>query len=297
MTMRALVTGHKGFLGRHFAAELARRGYGVTGLDILDGPSGDCRTLFASPGTRDRFDLVVHCAAVVGGRARIDGSPLSTAVNLELDSAMFRWASLVHPGRVLYLSSSAAYPVEMQCNLMSMPLLRENWLNPAEGTSGTPDRVYGWSKVVGEVLAGELRLHGVPVTVVRPFSGYGADQNDCYPFPAFTARARKRADPFTVWGDGSQVRDFIHVDDVVAGALAVAEDGTDQPVNLCTGTGTSFDQLAGMVTGAAGYLPELRHLDDAPTGVRHRVGDPGRMLRYYTPKVSLEDGIRRALTE
>src|SRR6266545_4704704 len=57
-------------------------------------------------------------------------------------------------------------------------------------------------------------------------------------------QARRRADPFEIWGDGKQVRDWIHVDDLVAGALAVARAGTDEPVSLCTGTGTSMLQLA-----------------------------------------------------
>jgi nucleoside-diphosphate-sugar epimerase len=160
-----------------------------------------------------------------------------------------------------------------------------------------PDQVYGWSKLVGEVLAAKLRETGVPVTVVRPFSGYGTDQDPTYPFPAFIARAKAREDPFTVWGDGHQTRDFIHVDDVVNGTLAAVDQGVDGPLNLCTGRPVSFGVLAMEVCRQAGYLPDFHYATDQPTGVRYRVGDPTRMLEVYQPKVTLEEGIRRALEE
>jgi nucleoside-diphosphate-sugar epimerase len=293
--MRALITGDRGFLGKHFTAELRARGYDVVGCDVKVTRSQDCRRLFAEDvrlRTMPHWDLVVHCAAVVGGRATIDGDPLATAESLSIDAEMFRWAAVVRPGRVLYFSSSAAYPVHLQ-------RVRGIRLHEADvwGDDGLidPDQVYGWSKVTGELLAGRLREAGGPVTVVRPFSGYGGDQDDTYPFRAILERVRRREDPLTVWGSGEQVRDWIHVDDVVAGALAVAESGTTDPVNLCTGRATSFLELAGTMATVAGYRPWVQPLEDKPAGVAYRVGDPTRMLLYYEPKVSLEDGIRRAL--
>ena len=133
------------------------------------------------------------------------------------------------------------------------------------------------------------------MTVLRPFSGYGSDQDETYPFPAFIRRARERQDPFEIWGDGSSTRDWIHIDDLVGATLAAVERDVAGPVNLGTGKATSFDELAGLVTAAAGYQPELKHLPNAPQGVHHRVCDPSRMLDFYTPTVTLEEGIRRAL--
>jgi nucleoside-diphosphate-sugar epimerase len=318
--MRALITGDRGFLGRHFSAELKARGYDVVGCDVKVTRSQDCRRLFAEDvrlRTMPHWDLVVHCAAVVGGRATIDGDPLATAESLSIDAEMFRWAAVARPGRVLYFSSSAAYPVDLQYGpspqqkkwlatgqrhapKLETFRLHENtiWDDCECSTSrrlDVPDQVYGWSKVTGELLAGRLREARVPVTVVRPFSGYGEDQDDTYPFRAILERVRRREDPLTVWGSGEQVRDWIHVDDVVAGALAVAESGTTDPVNLCTGRATSFLELAGTMATVAGYRPWVQPLEDKPAGVAYRVGDPTRMLLYYEPKVSLEDGIRRAL--
>lgn len=303
--MRALITGDRGFLGRHFSAELRRRGYDVTGLDTKASPAQDCRAFFRRQITYRNaphltFDLVVHCAAVVGGRATIDGDPLATAESLSIDAEMFRWAAAVRPGRVLYFSSSAAYPVAYQGADMEPYALRETdvWFDsdvPNGRALLEPDQVYGWSKVTGELLASRLRATGVPVTVVRPFSGYGEDQDDTYPFRALLERVRRREDPVVVWGSGRQVRDWIHVDDLVAGALAVAEAGTEEPVNLCTGRATSFMDLASLMARASGYSPAFQPLPDKPAGVAYRVGDPARMHRYYRPRVRLEDGILRAL--
>lgn len=307
--MRALITGDRGFLGRHFTAELKARGWDVTGMDVKVTPTQDCRNYFRTylsrgPEYREinsgHWDLVVHCAAVVGGRETIERDPLATAESLSIDAEMFRWAAVARPGRVLYISSSAAYPVELQRMGMGEIRLRETYLEFRPGTTvqnliSMPDEVYGWSKVTGELLADRLRRTGVPVTVVRPFSGYGGDQDPSYPFRAITDRARRREDPLTVWC-GACVRDWIHVDDVVRGALAVADSGTEQPVNLCTGRPTPFTLLARMIAREAGYEPAI-HIDpSAPRGVAYRVGDPTRMHLFYNPVISLEEGIRRALT-
>lgn len=292
---RALITGDEGFLGRHFRAELEARGWLIDGLDPKrGGAEEDCRYYF-SQNPADRYDLVVHAAAVIGGREVIDGDPLATAVNLELDAAMFRWAAKAKPGWVLYFSSSAVYPVSLQGGA-SESVLTEDCQDPAH-IVGTPDQVYGWSKLVGEALADKLRAEGVGVTVVRPFSGYGSDQDPSYPFPAFLLRALHREDPFDVWGDGEQVRDFIHVDDVVVGALALVEQSVPGPVNLSMGVGTSFNDLAQLVCRLEGYDPEIRNLKAKPEGVRYRVGDPTQLHRFYTPQVPLRAGVIRGLGE
>lgn len=293
---RALVTGHQGFLGRHFFWELKARGYTVEGYDSAVTRAQDCRDLFrlerqhpTLTEANGRWDLVVHCAAVVGGRETIENDPLATAESLSIDAEMFRWAAAVKPKRVIYFSSSAAYPVSLQ-RAGATYALREGDIGPG---LIDPDEVYGWSKVTGERLAFELRRSGVPVTVVRPFSGYGADQSADYPFRAILERVRRREDPLDVWSDA--VRDFIHVDDVVRGALAVADSGTEEPVNLCTGLPTSFTALARLMADTAGYSPEIRVLSDKPAGVAYRVGDPERMLGYYMPQVLLPEGVSRAL--
>lgn len=290
--MRALVTGSAGFVGRHTVAELVRRGYDVIGVDLKFGQ--DAHDIFREGMLH--YDLVVHAAASAPHRAAIDTEPQHMARNLALDAMLFDWAVRTGQGRVIYLSSSAAYPIDLQDDHATAVDLTEadiRW--DGRRNVGNPDAVYGWTKLTGERLAAEARKAGLPVTVVRPFSGYGEDQADLFPFRAIIERARRREDPFVIWGDGNQVRDWIHIDDVVAGMLAVAESGMEEPVNLCTGIGWSMAELAHMACNVVGYLPKFEYLTDKPAGVAYRVGDPTRFFRIYRPRVSLDQGVARAL--
>lgn len=283
--MKALISGSAGFVGRHMYRELAARGWTIHGADIRSGR--DAHSVFRFD--RTVFDLVVHAAATAPHRAAIDSQPMNLALDLALDAAMFEWAVRTKQRRILYLSSSAVYSTDLQDG---NPPVR---LAEADAAHIRPDANYGWTKLTGERMADAARASGVPVTVVRPFSGFGEDQGVDWPFGAFIARTRAREDPFTIWGDGEQVRDWIHIEDVIGGALAAVENDVQGPVNLCTGRGTSFNELADMVRSQSGYKPDLKHVLDAPQGVAYRVGDPTKLNAFYTPRVTLEDGIARAL--
>jgi nucleoside-diphosphate-sugar epimerase len=295
--VKILVSGSAGFLGRHFAAAFEARGDDVTGVDIRDGL--DALDVFRY--NRSRFDVVVHCAAVAPHRSAIDGRALAVgAGGLELDTAMFRWAARTRPGRVVYFSSSAAYPTALQYRSVFNQddpghLLHESDIDLSRSKVGNPDAIYGWVKLTGERMAEAYRAQGGAVTVVRPFSGYGEDQSSNFPFGAFRDRARRRENPFTVWGDGSQVRDWVHVDDVVGAVLAAVDADVDGPLNIGTGVGTSMAELAAMFAAEAGYDPHFEYHPEKPAGVAYRVGDPTLLHEVYTPRVSLAEGVRRAL--
>lgn len=287
----ALVTGSAGFVGRHMSAALQADGWEVTGVDLAHGSGVDCREVFAS---YDRFDLIVHCAAVVGGRAVIEGQPLATSVNLALDAEMFRYAVRTETDRVVYFSSSAVYPVELQSRWVRPPrALRESDVNLDE--IALPDAIYGWAKLTGEMLAGIAREHGVSVSVLRPFSGYGEDQSMAYPFPSFVDRAARGIDPFDIWGDGQQVRDWVHVSDIVATALAMLAEGHPGPLNVGWGVPVSFIELAARMCARAGYSPKLHTRPELPAGVAYRVADVTELNRLRPPEITLDEGIRRAL--
>ncbi|MCI3246290.1 NAD-dependent epimerase/dehydratase family protein [Streptomyces spinosisporus] len=288
--MHVLLTGHRGFVGRHLHAAMHERGWDVTGIDLVDGV--DALDFFRSETIG--FDLAVHCAAIVGGRASIDESPLGVATNLALDAWYMRWLVKARVPRAVYFSSSAAYPVHLQAKGWPFTRLHESHIDVDEPER--PDATYGWAKLSGELLASYAEAEGCRILIPRPFSGYGEDQDEAYPFPAFAARARRREDPFTVWGDGTSCRDWVHIDDVVGATLALLDTDVTGPVNIGTGRATSFDELAGLMTAAAGYEAELRYEPGAPQGVHTRVCDPSRMLGFYEPKVSLEEGVRRAVS-
>jgi nucleoside-diphosphate-sugar epimerase len=296
----ALVTGSAGFVGRHMMAELHARGWGVLPCDTTNAvapgsPAAqwhDALNLFRT--LTKPFDLVVHCAARAPHRAAIDGQPMNLAYNLQLDAAMFEWAVRTRQRRVLYLSSSAVYPVLLQDGDPPRPL-HESATDLAHGI--LPDAAYGWTKLTGEKMAAAAAAEGLAVHVVRPFSGYGEDQGEDWPFGAFVARARRREDPFVIWGSGSQTRDWIHIDDVVAGALAVVDADICAPVNLCTGRGVSMRDLVELIVRETGYRPRIVTDPDKPEGVAYRVGDPAELHYFYRPKVSLEEGVARAVRQ
>jgi nucleoside-diphosphate-sugar epimerase len=288
--MKILITGSDGFIGRHFRKALE----GQHDLVLIDKATNYTAQYYFNHIMSDYpFDLVIHCAAMVGGRAKIDGDPLAIAENLAIDSDMFRWVIRRKIPRVVYFSSSAAYPVALQTRDLEINL-REDDLWVGE-TIGTPDQTYGWAKLTGEILAKHAEASGSRVHIFRPFSGYGEDQDLDYPFPSFIQRAKERRDPFEIWGDGWQTRDFIHVDDIVGAVLKAVEEDVEGPINLGWGRSTSFNELAELVTSAAGYEPDLLHLTGKPVGCFHRVCDPAKMLSFYQPQVTLEEGIQRAL--
>lgn len=284
--MKILITGDAGFVGRYFRKALD--GHDIVGVDIKNGL--DARKFFAEDNTH--FNLVIHLAAVVGGRATIEGAPLSVAVDLAIDSELFQWALRTKPDKIIYYSSSAAYPIEYQ-ELQDKRALSEDDIDLANTKS--PDFTYGWAKLTGEILADYARKEGLNVYVFRPFSGYGEDQSLDYPFPSFIKRGVEKADPFIIWGTGNQTRDFIHMEDVVAATLEAVKQNIEGPVNLGLGRPTSFNELAEMVAQECGYFPVFERKLGAPEGVQYRVCNPEKMLSFYTPNICLEEGISRAV--
>jgi nucleoside-diphosphate-sugar epimerase len=281
-----LITGDAGFVGRAFHRNLAGQGHTILGIDITNGV--DARDFFRTNDTK--FDLVIHLAAVVGGRATIEGEPLSLAVDLSIDAEMFGWALRTRPAKIVYFSSSAAYPTKLQ-SLRQKYRLTESDIDLDDISN--PDLTYGWAKLTGEMLANHARNQGLDVYVFRPFSGYGFDQDLSYPFPSFIERGKRKANPFQIWGDGNQVRDFIHIDDIVEAIFAAIDAGV-HTVNLATGRATSFNELARLVAEIGGFETEFEHILEAPRGVSYRVGDPTLMNTFYRHRISLEEGIERA---
>lgn len=284
--MKILITGHRGFVGSYFMEKYAE--HEITGVDILEGI--DARDFFRK--NEEYYDLVIHLAAVVGGRATIEGSPLSVAVDLSIDSEFFQWALKNKPERIIYFSSSAAYPIKYQFRNSKIKL-KESMIDL--DNINNPDLTYGWSKLTGEYLAKFVEDSGIKVNIFRPFSGYGTDQDLSYPFPSFIKRGLTKSDPFQIWGDGEQVRDFIHIRDIVDAVDKAIKEDIKGPVNLGCGRETSFNELAQMVFNIVGYHPQIKHIPSAPTGVMYRVADTEKMFQFYTPKITLEQGIEMAL--
>jgi UDP-glucose 4-epimerase len=242
----------------------------------------------------EKFSDVFHFAAIVGGRAVIDGDPMMVALDLAIDAEFFYWICRYMPERVLYPSSSAAYPVNLQTESGAIAL-KESDID--FNNMGQPDMTYGWAKLTGEYLAHiAAKYYGVKVTCIRPFSGYGEDQDLSYPIPAIAQRAARREDPFEVWGTGRQGRDFVHIDDVMDCILLAMDhihDGT--AINIGMGRLTSFLEIIEVLTRIAGYTPQIKALTDKPVGVHSRYCnmDYVRARLGWEAKITLEEGMQR----
>ena len=319
---KILITGGAGFVGRRFCRRFLNMGDEVHCVDPVARDTGgidpeagwplfsprdydnfryhrlDCRDYFrAHPG--ESFDIVLHLAAMVGGRAMIENRPLAVADDLSIDAEYWQWAERARPARTVCFSSSAAYPITHQRE-EGYRLLSEDMIR-FDDAIGMPDMSYGWAKLTCEYLA---RLahdkHGLVSVCYRPFSGYGEDQDLTYPFPSIIRRAIEHAGSptLTVWGTGDQMRDFIHIEDCVDGVLATmnAIDNGDA-LNLSTGIFTSFKEFAKLAAEAVGYSPEVRGMSDKPSGVFARAGDTAKQRAYgFTAETPFPAGIRQAIS-
>ena len=240
------------------------------------------------------FDDVFHFAAIVGGRAKIDGDPMMVALDLSIDAEFFYWVCRTKPARVLYPSSSAAYPVNLQSESHAIALSESDidFQN-----MGEPDMTYGWSKLTGEYLAMiAAKYYDISVTCIRPFSGYGEDQDLTYPIPAIAQRAARKENPFEVWGSGKQGRDFVHIDDVLDCTLLAMDHIKDgRAINIGQGQLTSFLDIIEIFTDFAGYKPTIKPLLDKPVGVHSRYCNMDWVKENlgWEPKISIREGMRR----
>ncbi len=243
----------------------------------------------------EKFSDVFHFAAIVGGRMKIDGDPMMVGLDLSIDSEFFYWITRHKPERVLYPSSSAAYPTSLQ-TVEGAVQLKESDIDFNKNL-GTPDMTYGWTKLTGEFLAQIAAKHyGVSIVCIRPFSGYGEDQELDYPVPAIAMRAAKKEDPFEVWGSGKQGRDFVHIDDIIDLIQILMDNVSDgSAYNIGSGKLTSFLELIDLFTSFAGYKPAIKPLLDKPVGVHSRYCDMSLVREKFgwMPRISLEEGMRR----
>lgn len=322
--MRILITGGCGFVGRRFVRRLSTEHEVIVVDDMSSGvalenwffpiTNKNCKWHYQD--VRDflrghkcsTFDLVIHCAATVGGRRLIDGEPLQVATNLSIDSELFYWATHERNyfglwdtprkmPKLIYFSSSAIYPAELQTRAKHCKLA-ETLVDLRQPKFSLPEATYGFSKFCGEYLARcAAERHGLDVAVYRPFGGYGEDQSKDYPFPSIIQRILNNENPVVVWGSGDQQRDFIYIEDVVDAVLATYQKlGAADPLNLGTGLGYSFLTLAELAANELKYNGEITNDATKAEGVFYRVADTAKLSQWYTPTTTLIDGIRMVAT-
>lgn len=159
----------------------------------------------------------------------------------------------------------------------------------------------GWAKRMGELQVEAYRIeHNWENTaIVRPSNVYGPYDNFEPASALFMAskirQFAEKENPIVVWGDGSQIRDFIHAEDVARGMLLAAEKGAG-PLNLCSGRPTTIKEVVEILAKNAGYKPEIIFDTNKPAGDSRRLLDVSRLKELgFEPKISLREGIKETI--
>jgi len=298
-----LITGGCGFVGRHLVNYLSfQNKYNITVVDNLSSKGSylgnnkdvnyivrDCRDFFKE--NKTRFDIVFHLAATVEGRESIENEMFKVGENLDLDMKFFDWCRITNPHKIVYFSSSAAYPINLQTENNKIKL-SEDMIDFENFNIGVPDMTYGWAKLTGEFLAHLSRQkYNLDIKCFRPFSGYGKDQDLTYPFPSILKRVINKESPLTLWSNS--VRDFVHIDDVISYVMKMLYTPHKHTYNIGTGVETSFKELAEKMWQVVYNepLPEIKILDDKPKGVYYRVSEKSSCSDFR----SIEQGIQESI--
>jgi nucleoside-diphosphate-sugar epimerase len=308
-----LVTGGASFIGSHISDALVSHGARVRVVDNLS--SGRLENIerhikrreiefihddLLAPGVADRvvkgMELVIHLAADHGGRGYLDLHQAACSTNLALDGGMFRACYKADVDKVVYASSGCVYPNSLQTNPSEAIYLSEELVMPPYDA----DNMYGWAKLMGEMT---LRAYhnewGMNSVSLRYFTAYGPREHENHAVVAMIARSFIDQDPFIVWGDGEQIRNWTHVSDIVEGTLLAAEkidDGT--AINLGTMERTRVIDAVREVRRYTGkeHL-EIQLHPEMPTGPLNRVADNSlaRKLLGWQPKVPFRDGLQSTI--
>jgi len=307
-----LVTGGASFIGSHLCEELVSRGAKVRVAD--DFSSGTRENLSnikseveilegnlkrwenADKATKD-IEVVFHLAADHGGRGYISSHPASCATNMALQNIVFENAVKNGVERITFASSACVYPTDIQ---EGKKRLSEDLVSFDERGGAFSDEEYGWAKLMGEMsLRAFHKQYGVKASSVRIFTAYGPRENETHAIIALIAKAFIKQDPFEIWGDGEQTRNFTYVDDIVTALVSASENITDGgAVNAGIPDFISLNESAEAVFDLMGWRPKkIRYLKDKPVGVRHRAADITRAkeLIGWEPKYSLREGLERTI--
>ncbi|MFC6081626.1 NAD-dependent epimerase/dehydratase family protein [Sphaerisporangium aureirubrum] len=302
--MRVLVTGGAGFIGSTLVDRLLADGHEVAAVDDLS--SGDPANLAGATArgplftlhrldVRDpalpglvaglRPEVVCHLAAQISVRASVADPVRDARINVEGTVNVLEAARAAGSRKVVFASSVAVYG-------------RPERIPVPDGAAADPRSPYAASKLTGETYLGMYRaLHGLEYTALVLSNVYGPRQSpdgEAGVVSIFTD-ALLRGTPTVVFGDGSQTRDYVYVDDVVDGfARACGSAGDGRRLNLGTGVRTTDRELHSLVAAAAGTPDEPRfeppRLGDLPA----MAVDPAPALDVlgWRPRTDLVTGLK-----
>jgi len=305
-TGRVLVTGAAGFVGSTLVDRLLADGREVVGLDSFDPfyppeqkeanlraasrhprfrlERGDVRDAAAVVRAMDGAEAVVHLAALAGVRPSLERPAAYADVNVSGTAVVADAAVRAGVGRLVFASSSSVYG--------------EREAGPFRETDPVerPISPYAATKRAGELLLHAFHhAHGLPVLCARIFTAYGPRQRPDLAIRRFAERIL-RGEPVPVFGDGSSLRDFTYVDDLVE-ALVRALDAPFgyEIVNLGRGETVTVLRVVEALERALGEKARIEWLPRQTGDVSRTWADVGRARRLldWTPRVSVDEGIDR----
>lgn len=303
---KVLVTGGAGLIGQELVRQLLDRGAHVRATVFqeralaLEHPRleivrCDLRQREACDALVAGMDVVLHAAAYIRGLKGQQQDRSALIMNnllpcLHVLDASFR-AGVERCG---WISSGTIYPA------LDRPAREDDALTeePAPAYAGL-----GWIQRYCERLSRYYHEGGrTKFAIVRASAVYGPHERftleDGHVLPALIIKAVRRMDPFPVWGDGQDVRDFVHVSDVVEGFLrAVERYAVCEPVNIGSGVASSINEALRIILAHEGYAPRIDYQRQPPNPTRVRLLDisKARRVLQYEPRVSLAEGLRETM--
>lgn len=309
---KVLVTGGSSFIGSSIVDVLLKKGAEVRIVDDLS--SGKLENItdhikkkrveftkadLREPGVTRKavkgIDIIFHLAADHGGRGYVDLHQAGPASNLFLDGVVFWEAVKAGVEKVVFASSGCVYPNYIQKDIKKKLFLTEDKVVPPYDA----DNMYGWAKLMAELtLKAYHKEHGLKAASCRYFTVYGPRGVENHAVIAMIARAFIGQDPFEVWGNGQQIRNWTYIDDIVNGTILAGEkidDGT--AINLGTMERIKVIDAVKEVLRYTGQNAVIKLLPNMPTGPMNRVADNAlaKKLLGWEPKTPFFEGLRKTI--
>ena len=303
---KALVCGAGGFIGGHLVKRLKKEGFWVRGADVkkhefakvptdefllldLREPKNCRKALAVKGGT---FDEVYQLAADMGGMGFIHSAECEIMHNNVLINVHMTHESAEAGVKRYFYSSSVCVYRDMKPG--------EPEMTEAEAVPAHPDNEYGWEKLYSERVAlAYERRYGMQVRIARFQNCYGPEgtwTGGREKAPAALCRKVAEAEDggtIEVWGDGTAIRSYTHVDDMVDGIYRLTHSDLEGAANIGCPQYVSVKELVDTVAKVAGKTVKIRYVK-GPVGVQSRNFSNARIYSTgWKSKVSLEEGIRR----
>ena len=290
------VAGHRGMVGSAVVRRLAAEPCHVVtaGRDTLD--LRDQRAVFAWL-EAERPDLAIIAAARVGGIHANDTFPAEFLYdNLVIEANVIEGARRAGVTKLVFLGSSCIYP-----KLAPQPIPEDALLTgPLEPTN----EWYAIAKIAGIKLGQAYRRqYGMDCISAMPTNLYGPGDNyhlaNSHVVPALIRKAHEAelagAEQIEVWGSGSPLREFLHVDDLADAVVFLARSySQDEHINVGSGMEVTIHDLAEMVCRVVGFRGRLVWDASKPDGTPRKLMDSSRLAALgWTAKIRLEEGLRR----